>query len=146
MAEAIRHIATSRANAFAPGVVREAPGKMDIGAASAHSTIRDAGKIGLAADARAESAVQRVVPDVQLEDEGRVSRGNEVDGVMRNVDDVLVCTDAVEDRHFVVRQLARLHLKAQSGMRESGDGPLRLRPLQDRQVPGGPVLDLADAR
>src|SRR5207249_10863113 len=60
---------------------------------------------------------------------------------MRDVHDELVRADAVEPRHFVRWKFLAGYLQAPAGMREADDGPLRFGPAEDRQVPGGPVLD-----
>src|SRR5437870_12771453 len=60
---------------------------------------------------------------------------------MRDIHDELVRADAVKSRHFVRWQFLARYLQAPAGMREADDGPLRFGPAEDRQVPGGPVLD-----
>ena len=74
--------------------------ELDVAAAQSDAVAVDAREVGLAADAGAEARVERVVPDVQLPRRRRVDGGDEVDGVVRHVDDVLVGADAVEARHL----------------------------------------------
>ena len=72
--------------------------------------------------------------------------GDEIDGVVGHVDDVLVGADAVERRHLVVRQLAwPSPAGPMPGMREPDDAPCAFAPLEDRQVPARPILDLRRA-
>ena len=104
--------------------------------------VRDAREIGLARDPRAEPDVQRLVPDVELPKVGRVHGRDEVDGVrVSHVHDVFIGADAVEPGHLIVRQVARFHRQSPARVGEAYNCALRLAPAQNRQVPGGPVLD-----
>src|SRR5215475_161669 len=103
MALAIRNVSAPFAHALGPAVVVEFI-KLDVAAAESDAFAVDAWEIGLAADARTEAGVERVVPDVQLPGRGRVDGRDEIYGVMRHVDDVFVRADAVESRQCVIRQ------------------------------------------
>ncbi len=109
--------------------------ELHVAAAQADALAVDAGEIGLAADAAGVAAVERVIPDVQLPDDGRIDRRDEVAGVVHDVDDVLVGADAVERRHLVGRQLVAGDLQAPAAVREADDAALLLAPLA---APAGP--------
>src|SRR5205807_7860642 len=112
VALAVRDVGAAVAYAPHPRVVVEPPRHLNIRAAHADAVGVDAGEVRLAADARAEAAVERVIPDVQLPRGGRVGGGDEVHHALGHVNDVLVRADAVEGRHLVVRQLVGLDLEA----------------------------------
>src|SRR3989475_13291760 len=116
MAESVRHIGTPIAYAFAPRIVSESRRNVDVRAAASHTFIRQTREVRFPADPRPEATVERVIPDIQLVDEGRIGGRDEVDGVVRDVDDVLVGADRIEAWHLEVRQLVRLHLQAETGV------------------------------
>src|SRR5262245_38559496 len=145
VALAVRNVSAPVAHAFDPTVVAQLI-ELDITAAQAHALAINAGEIGLAADARTEAGVERVIPDVQLPRRWRVDGRNEIYGVMRHVDNVFVRADAVEPRQFVIGQGGALRLQPPTRVREAGDRALTLRPLQDRQIPRGPIFQDLRAR
>src|SRR4030095_664792 len=132
----------ARTHAFTPRIVRESLRKVDIGSSAADTAVGDAGKVRFTADTRPESAFERVIPDCQLGKERSIHRGNKIDGVVRHIHDVLVCTDTVVGRDFVIWQIGTLYLQTQSRMCESDDSALRFAPFQDWKIPRGPALDL----
>src|SRR5262249_27007107 len=69
---AVRNVSPPFAHAFSPRIVIEPAVEFDVAASQPDSLAVDAGKVSLAADARAEPGVERVVPDVQLPWRGRV--------------------------------------------------------------------------
>ena len=77
---------------------------------------------------------------------GVSTRRDEIDRVVHDVDDVLVGADAVERRDLVGRQLVVGDLQPPAGVREADHAPLRLAPLEHRQVPARPFLDPGRAR
>src|SRR4051794_30845619 len=97
MPQAIAHVAAAIANAVGPGVVVEAlVAELDIASPQPDALPVDARKIGLAADARREAAVERVIPDVHLPGIRRVDGRDEIAHAVHGVDDELVGADAVE--------------------------------------------------
>src|SRR5215510_12258744 len=144
VALAVRNVCAPVAHAFGPPVVGQLV-ELDVAAAQPHALAVDAREIGLAADARTEACVERVVPDVQFPRRGRVDGRDEIYGVMRHVDDVFVRADSVETRQFVIGEGVALRLQAPARMREAGDRALALRPLQDRQIPRRPIFQDLDA-
>ena len=66
VARAVADVVAARADAFAPVVVSRACRQLHVAAAEADALAVDARKIRLAADARAEAGVERVIPDVQF--------------------------------------------------------------------------------
>jgi hypothetical protein len=66
-----------------------------------------------------------VIPDAQFRNGRCVDRRDEVDGIrVRDIDDVLIRTDAVERRHLEARDVLILHLQSPARMRESNDSAL----------------------
>src|SRR5262249_33548002 len=129
-------------DALHPVVEHQLFAQVDVTAADPDALAVDAREVGLAADAAGVAAVQRVVPDVQLPDRRRVHRGDEVAHAVADVHDVLGGADAVHGRHDVVGQLARAaDVQPPAAVGEADDGALALGPLEDRQVPAGPVVD-----
>src|SRR5262249_4609677 len=88
MTFAIRHIRAATANAVHPGVKSQLIVEFDIATSQTDSLAVDAGEIGLAADAGAETAIERVIPDVEFPYRRRIYGRNEVNRAMRNVRDV----------------------------------------------------------
>ena len=115
MTLAVADVVAAESNAFAPGVILELAIELHVAATEADLLAVDAGEVGLAADARAESGVERVIPDVQLPGVRRVDGGHEIDGrhelairagnLVSDVHDVFIRADAVELRQAVVREL-----------------------------------------
>ena len=62
------------ADSFAPTVVIEFPIQFNVGPAQSDALPVNAGEVGLAADPRAETDIQSVIPDVQFPDVRRVNR------------------------------------------------------------------------
>ena len=63
---------------------------------------------------------------------------------MRDVDDVFVGADAVVLRHFLVGEIVEAvgrQLQSPAGVRVADDRALRLRPLQNRQIPRRPIFE-----
>ena len=109
--------------------------EFDIGTAQPDALAVDAGEIGLAADAALIAAVERVVPDVQLPEDRRIDRRNEIAHVVNDVDDVFIGADAVEPRHFEVGQRCRPTLASPSRCARSRQCLLALCPIS---APAGP--------
>ena len=142
MALAVRHVAAAVAQAGQPLLVRQAALDGAVGPSQADAAVVDARKIGLAADAGAQPDVQGVIPDAQLRHRRRIDGRDEVHGIrVGDIDDVLVGADAVEGRHLEAGHRAILYFETPPGMSESDDRTLRPGPLQDREIPRGPVLD-----
>src|SRR4029450_13713922 len=105
----LAYVVAAAPDAFAPVRVIEFSIELYVRASDADFLAIDAWEIGLAADSRAESHVERVIPDVQLPDVRRVDGGHEIHGwnrpavrtrnLVRHIDDVLVRADAVEWGH-----------------------------------------------
>ena len=142
MTEPVGHIRTADAHTFAPRVVGQRLRQMNVRTAPSNARISDTREIGFAADPSPVPAIQRVIPDIQLVNEGGVSGGDEIHHIVRDIHDVLVRADAAEGRQLVVRQVSSLNLQTVSRVGEPDDRSLRLRPFQNRQIPGRPVLDL----
>jgi hypothetical protein len=87
---------------------------MHVGAPTTHAAVGNAWKIGLAADARSEPAVERAIPNIQFGKEGRIDRRDEVDGIVRDIDNVFIRTNTVEWRRLVIRQFGTLSLQAET--------------------------------
>src|SRR5690606_28286355 len=98
------------------------------------------------ADTAGIAAVERVVPDVQLPDAGRIDGRDEVAGVVHDVHDVLVGADAVEGRHFVGGQFVGGDFQAPAAVREAHHAPLLFAPFEDGQIPSGPLTNLRGPR
>ena len=150
MTSTIPDIIPSGANPFAPRVIIERPVQMDVTPAKPDSFAVDAGKVGFAADPGSETAIQRVIPDVQLPDVGRVDGADEVHrrdlfpvrprhGVS-HVDDVFVGANAVEGRDDEVWELRGFHLQTPTAVGRAANGALLLGPAQSVQSQGGPVV------
>src|SRR5262249_59163466 len=77
VAPAVRNVSAPIAHALGPPVVVEFI-EFDVAAAESDAFPVDAREIGLAADARAEAGVERVVPDVQLPRRWRVNGRDEI--------------------------------------------------------------------
>src|SRR5262249_27258148 len=72
VALAVAHITAALFNALGPVLKVEFSLQMDVTASQADPFAIDARKIGLAADSAAVTAIQRVIPDVQLPHRRRV--------------------------------------------------------------------------
>src|SRR5262252_8457758 len=116
---------------------------MHVRAPTTHAAIGDAWKISLAADARGEPAVERVIPNIQFGKEGRINRGDEVDGIVRDIDDVFIRANTVEWRRLVIRQFGTLDLQTETRVGKSNHCALPFPPFQNGKIPGGPIFDLS---
>jgi hypothetical protein len=99
----------TRAIAVDPGVETDVAHwgtfESDIGSSGAHLGTGHTRKICFAQHRRSKAAVQCVVPEVQFRHRAELHAGGEVDRVVRDVHDELVCADQIEARNFVIRQL-----------------------------------------
>src|SRR5262245_51109907 len=145
MALGIRNVSAPFAHALGPAVVVEFI-KLAVAAAASDALAVDAWEICLAAGAPTESGAERFVPDVRLPGRGGVNGRDAITRVVRHVNAVFVRADAVESRQFVIRQDVALQLQSPARMRDPYDCALPLRPLQDRQIPCGPILQNLSAR
>src|SRR5262249_50019783 len=146
VAFAVADVTAAVLDPFGPGVEIKLAVEMDVAAAQADALAVDAREIGLAANAAAVAAVQRVIPDVQLPNRRRVHGGDETAGIVRDIHEILVGADARHARHHVVGQLANVgaalgRLQAPAAVRETDDAALRLGPAEYWQVPRRPILD-----
>src|SRR5262249_55897799 len=128
MRKTVRDIRTTAANAVAPAVIGQRR-KLDVGPAAADALVCDAWEVCFARDARTEAAVERVIPDVQLVGIRCVAGGDEVDGIVRDVDDELVRADAVKRRYLESGQFPRLRLEAPAAVREPDHRALGFSPF-----------------
>src|ERR1700756_496291 len=65
---------------------------------------------------------------------------------MCDIDNRFLRSDAIHGWDFIIRQLSGINGHADSAMRVTGNSALGSSPLEDRQVPGGPLLDQLSAR
>src|SRR5262249_47785615 len=134
-------------DSFAPLVeVELAFGQPHVDSAQANLFTIDTGEIGFATDLGSIAAVQRVVPDVELPGGWCVDAGDEIDGVMHDVDNVFVGADAVVWGHVVAGQLEVVGFEPPTRMREADDAALRLTPFEDGEIPARPFFDAGRAR
>src|SRR5262245_55356623 len=117
MAFSVRNVSAPFAHPLGPPSVVERV-ELDVAAPQSDAFAVDEREVGLAAYARAEAGVERVVPDVQLPGRRRVNGRNEINRVVRHVNDVFVRADAVESRQFVIGQTVALQLESPARMRE----------------------------
>ena len=150
VAPAIADVVSALSNALAPLVVIEFAIEFDIRPANPDPLAIDARKVRLATDARAEAGVQRLVPDIQFPNRGRVHHRKEIDGGHRfavgaghfvgHIHDVFIGADAVEFGHVVIRQLAAFDLQTPARMGRTADGPLLFGPAQRVEAERGPMV------
>src|SRR5437899_11708813 len=95
MAQAAGDLARALLNPIDPCVEVEFAVGVYVTASEPAALAVDAGEVGLAADPGAVSAIERVIPDVQLPVGGSIDRRNEVARAVGDVDDVLVGANAV---------------------------------------------------
>src|SRR5262249_26088959 len=114
VAQPIAAITASVAQAIHPAVVvqRLILIEFDIRPSQADLVAVDAGEVGLTADAAGIAAIERVIPDVQFPDAGRVDGRDKVAGVVHDVDDVFVGPNAIEFGHVQSWQLLGRHLQS----------------------------------
>jgi len=74
---------------------------LHIDSPQAHPLTIDTGEVGLTANPRRKTAVQRVIPDVQLPNERGIHGRDEIARVVCHIDDVLIGANSVECRHVV---------------------------------------------
>ena len=134
MCFAITTVTSPVAKAFKPTVVIEwfVHRHLDIHPSEADAFSIDAREISLAANASRKSAVEGVVPDVQLPHGWGVYSRDEVANGMSDVNNVLIRTDTIERRHLKSRQALGGNLQAPAAMCETDDATLFLAPLQNR--------------
>ena len=71
VAPAVADVGPAFLDPLAPAVeIEPAVVELDVDPAQSHALAVDAGEIGLAADPRAEAAIERVIPDVELPGSG----------------------------------------------------------------------------
>src|ERR1700693_2395156 len=97
MASALRNVAAPVAHSGQPALIGEGPVDLRIDTSLPDSGISDAGEIGFPRNARAETDIQRVIPDVELPGVGCVHGRDEVNSVgVGHIHNVLIGPDAVE--------------------------------------------------
>ena len=150
VAAAVADVVAPGADAFAPVVVSQSAVEFDVRAAKADAFAVYAGEVGLAADARAETAVECVIPNVQFPNRRRIDHREEVHGRNRlavragnhvgDIGDVFVGADAVERRHLVGWQGRAGLLEPPAGMCRADERALALCPAEGVEAELGPVV------
>ena len=142
----IRDIRTPIANSVHPVFIIHFIVKLHVDPTQPDPFTVNTGEIRLTANVTAKATIQRVVPNIELPRERCVHSGDEIHGIVHNVDHVFISTDPVKGRHFVIGQLIRLPIQPPAGMGEANDRPLSFAPLKNWQVPAWPILNLLGAR
>src|SRR5262249_49090294 len=94
VASPVGDVGPSVFDSLAPLVEAElAVRKLDVDPAETHPFAVDAGEVGLTADAGPVATIERVVPDRELPRGGGIDARDEINGVVHDVDDVLVRAD-----------------------------------------------------
>ena len=133
VAAAVPEVGVTVRKAFEPRAVAAvalwALRQMNVGASAAYALVSDAREVGFAGEGRAEAAVQRVIPEVELGEGPKVATRKKVHGPGKgDVHQELVRAHAVERRHDVVRQRRVVHDETVRGVRVAGDRALRFSP------------------
>src|SRR5690606_8108773 len=104
MAHAVTGVAAPGFDAVAPRIEIELRSgrKLYVASSESDALAVDAGKIGFAADARADAAIEHMIPYIQLPDGGGIDGGNKIALAGGTGDDEFVGADSVERRHRVV--------------------------------------------
>src|SRR3954469_25051643 len=133
MTPAVRHVALAPAKSIQPSAIAERAIDLGVDAPLADARIRDARKIGLPRDARAEPDIERVIPDIELPNVRRVHSGNEINSIgIRYINNIFVSANAVETWNLVIGKLAGFHFQPPAGVCKTHQRSLRFSPPQDR--------------
>ena len=111
MRESIATVASAIADTGDPRIVGQGfvLRQFHVNATKSNTFSVDTWKVGFAANATRVTAIEGVVPNVELPDRRGIDGGDEIANIVDNVDNVFVRSNTIEGRHIVVGELVTWH-------------------------------------